>query len=354
MRNTLSRNGRVTAVVAATALVGAGIFVGTTTASASSTVAPIITKLSAPAISDVVGVSTLTVTGKNFTGVVPATDISLVPAAAGGTLTITGTVVNDTTMSLTLTTTVSPLTDVSNSQLKITRATNSQVSVNNVADNLSIVAPIAAGTSLAGTLLNPLGKTVVPVVGLSGMGASAAAFATAKITATVDGDVAPVAWVSATSVNVTAPAGTPSNTAVNVVLYRNGVAGGSTTGAKYAAVISKLSRTSGGLAADTTHPITVTGKGFTGATAWAFGSTNLGVTGTFVRSTPNTTGATCVVVTDTTATCTAIPAAPQDGGLVSAATAAPFTTAVSVSFTPASSTPYATTAGATYLYSANA
>lgn len=312
---------RFTAAATATALTGvaAGVLGISTTASAASTALPIVTKLSASAITNAVATSTVVVTGKNFTGVT-ATGVTVSPAPTGTGATWVAPavkVISDTQLVVTFQTTGAALNAASGSQLIVTNPKGA--SANTAADNLSIHVPLTAGTVAANTLLNPLGKSVVRVTGLAaGLGTTAALFAPKKITATVDGEAASVKWVSDTSVDVTTPAGTPSNTAPNLVLSREGVPGAANTTAKYAAIITKLSATSGPLAGGS--EVTVTGKGFTGATAWLFGAVT----------------ATCTVNTDVKATCT-VPVASAAG-------------AVSVSFTPASSTPYGTSAGATYSY----
>ncbi len=119
------------------------------------------------------------------------------------------------------------------------------------------------------------------------------------------------------------PAGTPSNTPTNIVLLTNGVAGPADTNAKYVAVIKSLSVTSGPVAGGGT--VAVTGKGFTGGGTWLFGAT----------AATCTLGTGSALLIDTTASCT-VP-----GHAVGA---------VTVSFTPASSTPYGTLATSTYTF----
>jgi len=342
MRKITSRYGRVTAVASATALVGAGLFTGTTAAQAAGTVAPVVTKLSAAAMSNAnAAVATIVVTGKNFTG---TSAVDLVDSGgAVANVTETFKVLSDTQLVATLTNGAG-LTPAAGKQLKVTNGTGASANVK--ADDLDIVAPISVtGLVTANTLLNPLGKSVLSVTGASGFGATATAFRNKKITATVDGEPAPVTWVSDSAVNITAPTGTPSATAVSVEVYVNGVVGGAdTTNAKYAAVVRSLSRTSGPLAGGGT--VTVSGKGFTGATNWYFGVTNTGDNG--AKDTSDRNLATCTVTNDTTASCT-VPAAPQDGDIDADGTDVALAGAVSVGFTPAAA-PYATLAGATYVY----
>lgn len=308
---------RITAATTA-ALTGiaAGVLGVTTTATAASTALPTISKLSVSAITNAVAVSTVVVTGKNFTGT-SAVAISPAPTGAGATFTPTFKVINDTQLVATFTTTGAVLNVQSGSQLVITNTKGA--SANTAKDDISVHVPLLAGTVAGGTLLNPLGRSVVRVTALAaGLGTTSALFAAKKITATVDGEAAAVKWVSDTSVDVTVPAGVPSSSGPALVLHREGVAGAANTTALYAAIISKLSATSGPVAGGST--VTVTGKGFTGATLWLFGAV----------------AATCVVNTDVKATCT-VPAGGAAG-------------AVSVSFTPAGGATYGISSGATYTY----
>jgi len=189
-------------------------------------------------------------------------------------------------------------------------------------DQFTYRAPITATAPAA--LLHPLGGSVLSVgVDLT---LSSGSFAAERITATVNGTAATVAYGDPSHVSLTVPAGTPSATPASIMLVHDGVAGvPDTTHASYAAVISALSRT-GGPAAGGGSAITVTGKGLTGATNWAFGTV--------------TTGFTCTVSTDTSASCSTAPAS-------AAGTAGP----VVVSFTPAGGVAFGTTAGAVYTYS---
>lgn len=308
------------ATTAALTGVAAGVLGVTTTATAASTALPAVSKLSQSAISSAAAaVSTVVVTGKNFTG---TTGITLSPAATGaGTLTPTFQVISDTQLVVTFTTTVGALTPAAGSQLIVTNPKGA--SANTLKDNLSLLLPVdaAGATVAAGTLLNPFGKSVISMSGLAaGLGTTAALFGAKKITATVDGEAAPVKWASDTSVTITAPAGVPSNTAPNVVLYKEGVAGTANTVAKYAAVVSRLSVTSGPVAGGGT--VVVTGKGFAAGGTWKFG----------------TVAATCTGASDVTVSCTVPAAAAAAAG------------AVSVNFVPAASTTYGTTTGATYTY----
>ncbi|WP_178380038.1 IPT/TIG domain-containing protein [Cryptosporangium aurantiacum] len=132
------------------------------------------------------------------------------------------------------------------------------------------------------TELSAAGGTTVRVT-LSGRNldlSTAAKFTAAKITATVDGTAATIAWASATQATLTAPAGTPSMThsKVPVVVSTNGVPGpADTTHARYAPVVTKLSVTSGklaGTAGTSSKPaLTITGVGLADADGFWFGKT---------------------------------------------------------------------------------
>lgn len=330
MRKTLSRKASLAAaVVSTTTLVGAGIF-GVAAPAFATAAVPTISKLGLSSGSTLTATNLL-VTGKNFTG---TTGVDVV-----GTAVASFVVLNDTQIAI-----VTAATHAAGGgRVVVTNGTGPNVDT--ATDDFTYVAPYA-GTATPTLALNPAGGTQFTVTLTTGAaGTTLAAFKLNKITATVGGLSAPVTWVDDTHIKLTAPAGAPSNTAPAVVVNHNGVPSATITpGAKYAAVITKLSKTSGPLAGGGT--LTVTGKGFTGATAWKFGLTNLSVTATKVLSVANT--ATCTVTNDTTATCT-IPAAPKDGGF-GGGTSNDFSGSVTVSFTPASSAAYASTAGATYTY----
>jgi hypothetical protein len=154
--------------------------------------------------------------------------------------------------------------------------------------------------TLADTAANPVGAGVVPVtVGVQSGGSIASLTSNTlpqeKITAyvynTVAGSpqvaVAAIALKDATTLNITLPAGTPSGNFIGVTLVHDGIAGvADTTHLKYPAVISKiescttdvkpgsltssLPTCSGSANAPATGnaDVMITGKGFTGATAW--------------------------------------------------------------------------------------
>jgi hypothetical protein len=298
---------------AATAIAaGAGIFGFASTANAGST-DPVITRLSITK-SSLAGGGVLTITGKNFGAAGTSPAVKFVPAS-GTTLDGTNVLVLSPTQ-LVLKVPTSTVAD----KFDVTVATFDTAGT---ANDFTYVTPVV-GVPSALTQLNPMGNTSFDVdVAAGRMGDSVTEFRIKRITATVNGTNAPVAWVSDTRVKVTAPAGNPSAGFASVAINRDGIAGTpDATKVTYVAVISKLSKTTGKIAGGET--ITVTGKGLTGAGAWKFG----------------TTAASCAPVTgkdDTTWTCT-----------VPAQAAGP----VAVSFTPAALKPaFVPTSGATYTYS---
>lgn len=201
-----------------------------------------------------------------------------------------------------------------------------------IKDDFTYLAPYNA-TVAAGSLMSSAGGSTLRVTvsdnGLTGGAgttcvAGAAAFTANKVTATVNGVLATrVSCVDENEIDVVVPPGTPSATAAKVAVFHDGVAGtADSTGAKYAAVVTGLDKVTGPVAGG--GSVVVTGKGFTGATDWKFG----------------TVAATCEAAaapaTDTKVTCT-----------VPAGTAG----AVSVNFVAAASAPAGITSKATYTYS---
>jgi hypothetical protein len=245
-------------VAAAAIAAGVGIFglSGMASAAAVSPLDPTVTKLSTVKGSTAGG-TVVTITGKNFdtatavkvggtavTSFLIASPTQIVAKVAAGT----GTKV----------------------QVEVTNSAGANPSADVVADDFTFLAPLPAVATA--TLLNPLGKSVITVTTTGSLGGTASAFKDNKVTATVNGALAAVAYVDDTHAKVTAPAGTPSATAASVVLYHDGVAGtADTTNAKYAAVITKLSKTTSPLAG--TGTINITGKGLTTVTGFNFGAT---------------------------------------------------------------------------------
>lgn len=195
-------------------------------------------------------------------------------------------------------------------------------------DKFTYRVPITTTVTAGNILLNPLGNSAFGVSSDYNWGTSST-FLSERITATVGGVSASITYVDATHATVKAPAGTPSATAVPIVLIHDSVAGtADSTHAKFAAVVGTLNVTSGVLAGG--GALTVTGKGLTGATSWMFGTVAATCT---AAAAPNA---------DTRATCT-IPASAASGTTAGA---------VTVSFTPAASVTFAPTAGSSFTYTA--
>lgn len=211
--------------------------------------------------------------------------------------------------------------------MKVTNPTGP--SADTATDNFTFVAPFTTSTATA-QKLNPLGGSTV--IATSSVGwTDAVGFNAAKITATVNGTKASVAYKTATTATVTIPAGTPSATAATVLLYKNGFAStvGTASAVNYAAIVTKLSVVSGPVAGGTS--VTVTGKGFLNAVSIGFGYDASGAATT--ASTLNT--ATCTIVNDTTATCVT-PVGPNNGSVAvgSKVAASAVRGAVSVTVSP--------------------
>jgi hypothetical protein len=310
MIQTRSRKTRIAAgALGAAAVVGASVF--GIAAPASATVAvPVLSKLSASKGNDAGG-TVVTITGKNLT--------TTASVAFNGTTATVVQIVSDTLLTVTV---PAKGAGTATGRVIITDAA-SGVNVDTTSDDFTYVTPID-GVVTAGTLLNPTGKSAIPVLATGAFGATADAFKLLKVTAKVGTVVAPVTYVDVDHVTVAAPSGTPSATAVGVTMYINGVAGATSTVAKYASVITGLSKTSGPLAGGAT--ITVTGKGLTGATAFLFGAVAVVSPCTAVAGKVDTSW-TCVVP----------------------ATLSVIGVPVTVSFTPLSGS-YGTLAGATYTY----
>jgi hypothetical protein len=302
------------AVIAGTVLVGAG--------PASATVATTsVTKLSTSKGSDVGGTSVL-ITGKGFlTWTVLPADVVFNGTAA----VIAPIVLSDTQMAV-----IAPAKGagtLSGNVIVTDTVGVGTPSVVAAANAWTYITPLALTAITVGTKLNSLGGTVLPIVS-SGLGASKAAFTALKITATVGSTAAAVTWLSNTTATIAVPLGAASATKTKICLLSNGVYDATTScdslGAAYATVISKLSVTSGvttGAAGLTA--MTITGKGFTGATQVAFGAVNV---------------ASFVVVSDTKITCP-----------IPAAAASPVGGVVQVIITPLTAA-YGTTATSYYSY----
>jgi hypothetical protein len=301
-----------TAVVlfSSVAVVGGSVFIGAAPASAAVSSIVTVTKLSVSK-----GATTATtpvlITGKGFTTWTPvAADIHFNASA----VTVAPIVISDTQMAV-----VAPTGSGGTGNVVVTDG-SSNTSATSTASAWTYIAPLALTAIGAGTLLNSLGGTVLPVTVATGFPASQVALDAAKVTATVGGVAAKVKWVSATTGTVAVPAGTPSASVVKICVLSNGVSDQALTGgscssiATYATVISKLSVTSAPLAGIAgAAALVITGKGFTGVnltTGVLIGATAL--TCTVVAATADTKlscnipakayGAYSVIITPATAT----------------------------------------------------
>jgi hypothetical protein len=301
-------------ITAATVLGGVALI---PTPSYATAAAPTVTKLSV-AKGSTAGGTPVVITGTGFSTVVTSTASSV---TFGGVNATSFLVTSDTSMSA-----VAPAgTGAANTgQVDVLVTNPTGTSAVSAADKFAYRAPITA-TAPTGTLLNPVAGSVITVgVNITLTGSSN--FSLESITGTIGGAAATVAYADSSHVTMTVPAGTPSNTPTTVALIHDTITGTpDTTHARYAAVISSLSRKAGPIAGGG-GTITVTGKGFTNGSDWKFGAND----------------ATCSVTTDTSASCTVIPAQ---------AASDPVQATVPVTFTPAGSTPFGTTSGGAYTYS---
>jgi hypothetical protein len=112
----------------------------------------------------------------------------------------------------------------------------------------------------------------------SGFGTSAAAFAAAHITATVNGVGARLSWVNAGALDLTVPAGKPG-ALTTIVLIDDSIAGPRITGPRYIAVITASSAPAGSRSGWTTS---IKGAGLSAAHGWAL----LNSRGQVVRTLP--------------------------------------------------------------------
>jgi hypothetical protein len=312
-------------LLSSAAVVAGGIFVGAAPASATVTPAVTVTKLSVNKGSTTGGTAVL-ITGKGFTTWTPvAADVTFnaVP------VTVAPIVISDTQMAVAApagtagATNVLVADTVGSSFTAITAATSNA---------WTYIAPLAFTAYTATVLLNPLGGTVLPFTVTSGLGANQAALTAAKITATVGGVTAKVTDIDDTHGTIAVPAGTSSAAATKVCVLSNGVSDAGScdaTHAKYATVISKMTKTSSVLTGNASvTAITITGKGFTGVnltTGVSFGA--------------NAAACTSVLATaDTKLVCT-----------IPAATLTTAGSVVQVIITPATA-PYGTTAASAFTY----
>ena len=306
---------QVVALLAAAGLAAAGLLFTAGPASATVVATTISLKSVTPALGSTAGGSTITLAGKGFQD--NFADTPLTNITVGGTAVTSITVVSDISIVAKVPTGTAGAADIVITGVDTTTAT--------LAGKFTYVAPI--DVTVAASTLNPLGGGALTVTTTGTFGADLAAFKLLKTTAKVGTSLATMTYVSPTTATLKVPVAPSSATPVKVQVFSNGVAGAAdTTHATYAAVISKLSVTTaaiGGVAAPASGKpaITITGKGLLGATAILVGGT--------------APAGSCTVVSDTSVTCTDIPAH----------TAGP----VAVTFTSATG-PVGTTAGATFTY----
>ncbi|MFG1924810.1 IPT/TIG domain-containing protein [Cryptosporangium sp. NPDC048952] len=323
MLDTSCRPGRLAATalagsLAAGSLAGALGFAGIAQAAGEPTV-----KSLSVAKGSTSGGTAVLITGTGFNGVNESSGVTFGSTAAGGTPATNVIVLSDTQIA------VKAPAGTNSVSVFVTNANGA--SADTTTDNFTYIAPITV-TVPSNTKLSAAGGTTFNA-SITGAGVSSSGDITSKkITATVNGAVAKVAYGgSSDTLAITAPAGTPTATGgtVSVSVLSDGVTGTpDASNAKYVAVITKLSVMSGptaGTNGTSDKPaVTITGVGLKGATGWQFDAV----------------GATCSAGTgtkeDTTVTCTNIPAG----------TAGP----VTVNFTPANGATQGITAGATYTY----
>ncbi len=216
---------------------------------------PTVTGLSAAAIS--VAGSTFAIKGTGLSAVDradPAAVMLTSTADPGTVVPLTVTEGSDTALKVT-----SPPAEPGDYTLTVTTPLGTAASKTKV--GLSIVTPL--GVALPEGAAAPAPGGVLTVVG-TGFGATKAAFGSAKITATVGGKKAAVTWVSDTQLGVAMPAADPG-TSATVVINRRDVPSAPLQ-VPYKVAVAKMSAGTGPAAGGTV--LTVTGRGFKGASEW--------------------------------------------------------------------------------------
>jgi hypothetical protein len=317
-------------LLASAAVVGGGIFVGAGPAAAAvDTTKFTVTKLSTSTGSDGGGTAVL-ITGKGFTRTgVLAANVSFNRTPAASIAVISDSQMTATTAAGTAGTGVVLVGD----------GTSTSDTVAKAANKWTYVTPLVLSTLATGTKLNSLGGTSLPIVTSGSFGSDKTAFTALKITATVDSVSAKVSYVDSTHATVAVPAGSVDTTAATpaiVCLLSNGVKDTTVANtscdvanASYAAVISKLSVTSSGLAGSPLvfTALTITGKGFKNNTGVLIGAN----------------AATCTSATataDTKLVCNIPAATVTTGGSVVQVTVTPVTSTNSFGTTAASAFTY--------------
>ncbi|HEY3815345.1 MAG TPA: IPT/TIG domain-containing protein, partial [Caulobacteraceae bacterium] len=208
-----------------------------------------------------------------ITGVSPATG----PTAGGTTVTITGTALSTVSSvrfggiaaasfkvnSDTSITASSPAETVGTVDVSVVNAVS--ISPTSASDHFTFTAPAPVVASISPTSGAAAGGATVTITGSALTGATGVKFGTiaaTSFTVVSDSQVTAVspAGSGAVDVSISTPAGTSAMSAADLFTY---------TGTSQPPVVTGLSPTSGTLAGGTS--ITVTGRGFTGATAVSFG-----------------------------------------------------------------------------------
>ncbi len=209
--------------------------------------APTVTGLS-PNSGPAGGGTSVTLTGTNFTG---ATAVQFGAVAASSF-----TVVNATTITAT-----SPAGSAGSMNVRVTTAGGTSATA---AGNLFTYVAAPSVTSLSPSSGPVSGGTSVTITGTGLSGTTAVAFGATPATS--------FSVVNATTITATAPAGSAG--AVNVTVLTPGGTSAAGAGSQYTylatPVVSGLSPSSGPTQGGT--PVTITGTGFTGATAVTFGA----------------------------------------------------------------------------------
>ena len=229
--------------------------------------APVVTQVS-PARIAVAGGTPVTVTVANGTG-----SASTVALVLGDGSAITAPVTGRTATTITF---LAPAAPGGGSQDRHVVVTNEGggPSAPTATDVLGYRLPLSAHP--ASSVVSGAGG-VVRLTG-SGFGASAAAFAAAHITATVNGVGARLSWVNAGALDLTVPAGKPG-ALTTIVLIDDSIAGPRITGPRYVAGITASSAPAGSRSGWTTS---IKGVGLSAAHGWAL----LNSRGQVVRTLP--------------------------------------------------------------------
>ncbi|MDQ1661959.1 MAG: hypothetical protein QOJ68_1939 [Blastococcus sp.] len=216
--------------------------------------APVVTRVS-PARIGTAGGTSVTVTVANGTG--SATSVALV---LGNGSTITTPVTGRTATTITFKAPAAP-GGLSQDRHVVVTNDGGGPSAPSSTDVLGYRVGLSAHAS--SSIVSAAGG-VVRLTG-SGFGSSAAAFAAAHVTATVNGVAARVSWVNAGALDLTVPTGKPG-TLTAIVLLNDSIPGPRVSGPRYVAVITASTAPAGSRRGWTT---TVRGVGLGAAHGWA-------------------------------------------------------------------------------------